>query len=62
MKVLLLTGSEVRDLEFSKVFPSTNDIVVDGFIQKPVGMGKLTDKILSLIGETKGWTIFKDDP
>lgn len=62
VKVLLLTGSEVRDLEFSKVSPSINDIVVDGFIQKPVGMGKLTDKILSLIGETKGWTIFKDNP
>ena len=53
VKVLLLTGSEVRDLEFSKVSPSTNDIVVDGFIQKPVGIGKLTDKILSLICKTK---------
>ena len=62
VKVLLLTGSKVRDLEFSKVSPSINDIVVDGFIQRPVGMGKLTDKIFSLIGETKGWTIFKDDP
>jgi two-component SAPR family response regulator len=62
VKVLLLTGSEVRDLGFSKVSPSTNDIVVDGFIQKPVGIGKLIDKILGIIGETKGWTLFKDEP
>jgi two-component system, cell cycle sensor histidine kinase and response regulator CckA len=62
VKVLLLTGSEVRDLEFSKVSHSTNDIVVDGFIQKPVGIGKLTDRILSLLDETKGWTSFKDEP
>jgi two-component system, cell cycle sensor histidine kinase and response regulator CckA len=62
VKVLLLTGSEVRDLGFSNVSPSTNDIVVDGFIQKPVGIGKLTDKIMRLIGETKGWTSLKDEP
>jgi two-component system, cell cycle sensor histidine kinase and response regulator CckA len=57
VKVLLLTGSEVRDLEFSKVSASTNDIVVD---QKPVAIRKLTDKILSLLGENKAWTSFKD--
>jgi DNA-binding NtrC family response regulator len=46
VKVLLLTGSEVADNEFSKVFPSTS---VDGFLQKPVSIRKLTDKILSLL-------------
>ena len=52
VKVLLLSGSEIRNMELSKVSPSAS--VVDGFIQKPVGIGKLTDTILSLIGETKG--------
>lgn len=51
VKVLLLSGVVIRDIEFSKVFPST---IVDGFVQKPTGIRKLTDKILSLIGETKG--------
>src|SRR3712207_6247140 len=51
VKVLLLTGFEIRDNEFSKVFPSMH---VDGFVQKPVGIRELTDKILRLIGETKG--------
>jgi hypothetical protein len=32
------------------VFPSTK---VDGFVQKPVGIKELTDKILSIIGKTK---------
>ena len=36
--------------EFSKVFPSSQ---VDGFVQKPIGIKELTDKILSLIGDTK---------
>ena len=57
VKVLLLTGSKIRDDEISDVSPPTN---VDGVIQKPVSIGKLTDKILSLIGETKGRTYFKD--
>jgi two-component system, cell cycle sensor histidine kinase and response regulator CckA len=57
VKVLLLTGSKIRDDEVSDVSPPTN---VDGVIQKPVSIGKLTDKILSLIGETKGRTYFKD--
>lgn len=57
VKVLLLTGSKIRDDEVSDVSPPTN---VDGVIQKPVSIGKLTDKILSLIGETKGKTYFKD--
>jgi DNA-binding NtrC family response regulator len=46
VKVLLLTGSERVDNEFSKVFPSSS---VDGFLQKPINIRKLTDKILSLL-------------
>ena len=50
VKVVLMTAFEIRDNEFSKVFPSTQ---VDGFVQKPVGIKNLTDKILDTIGETK---------
>jgi len=50
VKTVLMTAFEIRDNEFSKVFPSTQ---VDGFVQKPTSMRELTDKILSLIGETK---------
>lgn len=50
VKVILMTAFEIRDNEFSKVFPSTQ---VDGFVQKPIGIKELTDKILSLIGDTK---------
>jgi DNA-binding NtrC family response regulator len=50
VKVVLMTAFEVRDNEFSKVFPSTH---VDGFIQKPISIRDLTNKILSLIAETK---------
>ena len=50
VKVILMTAFEIRDEEFSKVFPS---ISVDGFVQKPIGIKNLTDKILSLIGESK---------
>jgi DNA-binding response OmpR family regulator len=57
VKVLVLTGFGIRDIEFSKTFPPTQ---VDGFVQKPVGIRKLTDKILSLLGENKAWTSFKD--
>jgi two-component system cell cycle sensor histidine kinase/response regulator CckA len=53
VKVLLLTGFGLRDIEFSKPSPSTS---VDDFIQKPISIKKLTDKILSLIGETKDRT------
>jgi hypothetical protein len=45
-----MTAFEIRDSEFAKVFPSTQ---VDGFVQKPVGIRDLTNKILSLLGETK---------
>ena len=50
VKVVLMTAFEIRDNEFSKVFPSTQ---VDGFVQKPFGIRELTDRILSIIGETK---------
>lgn len=50
VKVVLMTSFEIKDNEFSKVFPSTQ---VDGFVQKPVGIKNLTDKILDTIGETK---------
>ena len=38
-------------IEHSKVlFPSTH---VDDFVQKPISIDDLTNKILSIIGETK---------
>jgi DNA-binding NtrC family response regulator len=49
VKVVLMTAFEIRDNEFSRVFPSSQ---VDGFVQKPIGIKDLTDKILSLIGDT----------
>lgn len=55
VKVLVLTALKVRNNELSDVSSSTN---VDGFIQKPVGIQELTDKILSLIDETKGRSSF----
>ena len=50
VKVLLMTSFEIKDNEFSKVFPSTH---VDGFLQKPISVKDLTNKILSIIGETQ---------
>jgi DNA-binding NtrC family response regulator len=50
VKVVLMTSFEINDNEFSKVFPSTQ---VDGFVQKPIGIENLTNKILDTIGETK---------
>jgi DNA-binding NtrC family response regulator len=50
IKVVLMTAFEIRDDEFSTVFPSTQ---VDGFVQKPVGIRELTDKVLSIIGQSK---------
>ncbi len=50
VKVVLMTSFEIKDNEFSKVFPSTQ---IDGFVQKPIDIKDLTDKILSIIGETK---------
>jgi DNA-binding NtrC family response regulator len=45
VKVVLMTAFEIRDNEFSKVFPSTR---VDGFVQKPIGIRELTNKILNI--------------
>jgi DNA-binding NtrC family response regulator len=50
VKVVLMTAFEIKVNEFSKVFPSTQ---VDGFVQKPIGIKELTDKILGFIGDTK---------
>ena len=50
VKVVLMTAFEVRDNEFSTVFPSTS---VDGFVQKPIRIKELTNRILSIIGESK---------
>jgi DNA-binding NtrC family response regulator len=50
VKVVLMTAFEIRDNEFSKVFPSTS---IDGFVQKPIGIRELTNKILSIIAESK---------
>jgi YesN/AraC family two-component response regulator len=50
VKVVLMTAFEIKDNEFSKVFPFTQ---VDGFVQKPIGIKELTDKILGFIGDTK---------
>jgi DNA-binding NtrC family response regulator len=50
VKVILMTAFEIRDSEFSKVFPSTQ---IDGFVQKPIGMNDLANKILGILGETK---------
>ncbi len=51
VKVVLMTAFEIRDSEFSKVFPSTH---VDGFIQKPIDIRELTSKISSIIVEPNG--------
>jgi DNA-binding response OmpR family regulator len=50
VKVMLMTAFEIRDNEFSIMFPSTQ---VDGFVQKPVGIKDLTSKVLSLVGDSK---------
>ena len=45
-----MTSFEIKDNEFSKVFPSTQ---VDGFVQKPFHMKDLTNKILDITGQSK---------
>ena len=50
VKIILMTSFEIKDEEFSKVFPS---VQVDGFVQKPIGINDLNNKILSVIGEAK---------
>ena len=58
VKVVLMTSFEIRDNEFSKVFPSMQ---VDGFVQKPIGIEDLTNKILDIIGESKRRLYNKND-
>jgi DNA-binding NtrC family response regulator len=50
VKVILMTSFEIKDNEFSKVFPSTQ---VDGFAQKPIRIEDLTNKVLDIIGADK---------
>ena len=50
VRVVLMTAFEIRDKEFAKVFPSSR---VDGFLQKPITIGDLIIKIMSLIGQSK---------
>jgi len=50
VKVILMTSFEIKDNEFSKVFPSMQ---VDGFAQKAISIKDLTNKILDIIGESK---------
>jgi DNA-binding NtrC family response regulator len=50
VKVILMTSFEIKDNEFSKVFPSTQ---VDGFVQKPIDIKDLTNKVLDIIGADK---------
>jgi two-component system response regulator ChvI len=46
IKVVLITAYEVKDNEFSEVFPP---IHIDGFIQKPISITELTNKILDIL-------------
>jgi DNA-binding NtrC family response regulator len=46
IKVVLMTAYEVKDNKFSKVSPP---IHVEGFIQKPISITDLTNKILDII-------------
>ncbi len=50
VKAVLMTAFEIRDNEFSKVFPPTS---VYGFVEKSIGIRDLTNKILSIIGQSK---------
>jgi YesN/AraC family two-component response regulator len=47
IKVVLMTAYEIKDAKFSKVSPS---VQIDGFIQKPISITDLTNKILDIIG------------
>lgn len=50
VKVVLMTSFDIKDIESSMVFPSTQ---VDGFVQKPFHIRDLTDKIMDTMGETQ---------
>ncbi|HEX5979239.1 MAG TPA: hypothetical protein VFY68_18290 [Nitrososphaeraceae archaeon] len=45
-----MTAFEIKDSEISMKFPSSQ---IDGFVQKPIGIRDLTNKILSLISGGK---------
>ena len=47
IKVVLMTAYEIKDDKFSKV---SHSVQVDGFIQKPISITDLTNKILDIIG------------
>ena len=47
IKVVLMTAYEIKDIKFSKVSPSVH---ADAFIQKPISITDLTNKILDIIG------------
>ena len=47
IRVVLVTAYEIKDNKFFKVSPSKD---VNGFIQKPVSITDLTNKILDIIG------------
>ncbi len=49
VKVVLMTAFEVID---SKLSPMSS-AQIDGFIQKPIGIEELTNKILSIMGESR---------
>jgi CheY-like chemotaxis protein len=53
IKIVLMTAFEIKDREFSTVFPSSR---VDGFVQKPISIKDLVNKILSIVGQTKRGT------
>jgi len=46
VKVVLITAFDLGDNEFSEAFPSNK---IDAFLQKPIGIGDLTNKVLSLL-------------
>jgi CheY-like chemotaxis protein len=46
IKVVLMTAYEIKDIKFSKVSPSVH---ADAFIQKPISITDLTNKILEIL-------------
>jgi CheY-like chemotaxis protein len=46
IKVVLMTAYEIKDIKFSKVSPSVH---ADAFIQKPISIADLTNKILEIL-------------
>jgi CheY-like chemotaxis protein len=50
IKVVLMSSFEIKDNEFSKVFSFTQ---VDGFVQKPILIKDLVNKLIDILGESK---------